>query len=177
MLDRNTSTTRRLRTRRHDVGAELMLRFRPQATPAVSNGRRDFRLRTIDALHAMMLTMICGAAAVILNDDINAHVGSFLNRTPVSSHSAPRLAEQAIAVRIAPAEPESAGTRTPQVVRLSLIEDEPDGRIRSLPASMSAPSSAGDTAAEPTSPASQAVRQPLRAALDLGDQAARARRR
>lgn len=176
MFERNTASNRRIQPRRHDVGAALMLKFRDR--DAASRSGRSLRLRTIDALHALMVTMICLTAAIVLNEDAGEQWSKLVHLAfaPADASSTPPL--PMIAARIAPAQPDETFPvpAAMPTVRLTRIEEESDTRIMTLPASMTTSPSRHASAPVEPSPTSQAARQPFRAALDLGDKAARTSR-
>ncbi|HVJ87512.1 MAG TPA: hypothetical protein VM452_17765 [Caulifigura sp.] len=176
MLKLRTSTPTRLRPRRHDVGAALMLRFRQNGVAVPGNHSR-FRLRTVDSLHAVMLTMICFSAAMLLNDDWRGRLR--LAADSGVDQARPAVQTSVAANRVAPDAPELTAAVPSTVVRLSLIEDDPEGTLIARPAP---PADEVRVAEEkpavspPPSSTSQAARQPLRAALHLGDEAMRSAR-
>lgn len=175
MLKVRPSTPTRLRPRRHDVGAALMLRFRHNGV-AVPGNHSKLRLRTVDALHALMLTMICFAAALLLNDDWRVR----LRGAEPGSLQAPRPVESSVlASRIAPESPELPEIVPSTVVRLGLIEDGSEAALIARPAPPVAKVRVADekpTSDQQPSSTSQAARQPLRAAMHLGEEATRALR-
>ncbi len=91
---------RRFRPRRHDVGAALMLRFRPRDVES----RDLLRFRASDFLHALILTMVCFTAIVVLNEDAGRRWSSLVQRT--FGASAPTVESvPVLASRIAPDAP------------------------------------------------------------------------
>ncbi|WP_145033855.1 hypothetical protein [Caulifigura coniformis] len=164
MFEKKFTQPNRLSPRRHDVGAALMLKFRH----GPDGKRRDRKLRTIDALHALMLTLICFTVA--------AAPGSQAERpwslAPVESVSPAATGANRssidLATRTAPDAPTQA-LRAPSV-RLSLIDDEPAGRVKSIPARLSRDVRVAEEEPVSEAPSSPATHQPLRAALHLGDQ-------
>lgn len=120
MLPSKSSSPYRFRPRRHDVGAALMRKFRHKGV-AVSGEADKLRLRVVDALHALMLTMICLTAAVVMDDHTESRLSEFLSGRP---RPAGEIAAAPVVDRIAPPEPAS------MFVRLSNIEDESDAILQ-----------------------------------------------
>lgn len=153
MLTSNTSSPYRFKPRRHDVGAPLMRKFRRNGV-AVSGDAGKLRLRMVDALHALMLTMICFTAAIVMDDRTENRLSELLSHP--QSH-ADLIAPKSPESRIAPPQPDTA-VSTSTVVRLSSIEDEPEASNPSRRAPQ--PRVAGEEKPAATS----AAEQPLRAA-------------
>lgn len=152
MFTSKTSPPFRFRPRRHDVGAPLMRTFRRNGV-AVSGEAGKLRMRVVDALHALMLTMICFTAAIVMDDRTENRLSELL------SSPSPTKAE-----RVAPPSPETAITPAPgTIVRLSSIEDEPE------PSSQFQRAPQQRVAGEEKSAATSAADHPLRsAASNLG---------
>jgi hypothetical protein len=161
------SSNVRLRSRRHDAGAALVLHFRDRS----SSGRPRQR-RLLNRLHTLMLVLICGtAAALVTNRERAAPSVPRTVTTATSISPAPALASND---RIAPAEPVDSPLRSPRAVRLTLIEDEPETPPIARPASLIRDLPAGDDSVrEETRSRAPVVRRGIRAALNLGDQASR----
>jgi len=164
MLEQKMTQPNRLPPRRHDVGAALMLRFRhgPDGRP------RDRRLRTIDALHALLLTLICFTVAIIPNSQ-DALPSKPARVQPVApARSAAIGVSTDLATRTAPEDP-TQSTPAP-AVRLSLIEEEPARQMNAVPVRLSRQLRVAEEEPAPEAPSSYATHPPLRAALHLGDQ-------
>lgn len=177
MLDQKTSPSLRFRPRRHDAGAALMMKFR--RGPAGQSRAANRHLRIIDALHTLMLTMICFTAAIVLNDDAGERWSEFVNQAFAPKQEQTVQAPGVADGRTAPAAPEMPMNAYP-IIRLTLIEEEgPATPLMARPATLSTELRVAEEQPASESPpsTSQAARQPLRAALNLGEQAMRALRR
>jgi hypothetical protein len=130
-------------------------------------------------LVTVTVTMICATAAIILNDGVGDRWSRLVTRIVPTENVHDTLRLATIAHRIAPASPIVDATElqvaVPSVprVRLTQIEEEPDTRLITLPASVKKPVRMLEEIESPASSASAAAHQPLRAALHLGDQPAR----
>lgn len=146
----------RLSPRRHDVGAALMLKFRPKDGSTV----RNRRLRSVDVLQAMLFPMICFTLAFAIKE----HRGA--------SWTKPSLAN-----RIAPDSPLISERAVPGV-RLTHIEELGDEGLIARPASLSHEIRVAEEETTLDSESASKPAQPsLRAALNLGDQPVRALQR
>lgn len=125
-----------------------------------------------------MLTMICLTAAILLNEDVRSRLQAVTDQ--VAERAADEGHSPVIATRIAPASPEPSSTVPTTVVRLGSIEIDLDAPRIARPAPPADEVRfAEEKPANVPQPSSttQAARQPLRAALHLGEQAIRAIRR
>ncbi len=167
----------RLSPRRHDAGAALMRKFRSRPSTAANSAK--LQLRVVDALHGLMLTMICFTAAIVLNDEAGQRWRDLLQPATPAATSPLASLPLASASRTAPAEPATVAVPAPSV-RLTFLEEEsPTQPLLARPATLSTELRVADEepASESARSSSQAARPPLRAALDLGDQALRTLRR
>ncbi|HVJ69315.1 MAG TPA: hypothetical protein VM510_15120, partial [Caulifigura sp.] len=124
MLHSKTSSPFRHRPRRHDVGAPVMRQFRQNGVAVGSDAHKGAR-RVVDALHALMLTVICFTAAIVMDDRTGYRLSEFLNGRNGSSVDAE--AQAVASNRVAPPAPELTSPDVESTgVRLSSIEDEPE---------------------------------------------------
>jgi hypothetical protein len=159
----------RLSPRRHDVGAALMLKFRPKDGSTI----RNRRLRSVDVMHAMLLPMICFSLAFAIKEYRGSSwlKPAVLAAQPVIS---PDAASSKLMNRIAPERP-LVTDRTVASVRLTHIEDMAEESLMARPASLSHQIRVAEEESPLDSqPASQPAQPSLRAALHLGDQPVRA---
>jgi hypothetical protein len=162
----------RLSPRRHDVGAALMLKFRPKDGSNV----RNRRLRGVDVLRACALPIICFAIAFVIKEQRGAE---WIKPSLIAERPAPAMAiaKSNLTNRIAPDSP--LETELGQSgVRLTHIEDSSDDSPITLPVSLSRELRVAEEEAPVEGPtASQPGDPSLRAALNLGDQALRSQHR
>lgn len=161
----------RLSPRRHDVGAALMLKFRPKDGSVV----RNRRLRGVDVLSALLLPLLCYGLAFGIKE---YHGASWLKPSILAAQAGLTIpAKSGLSNRIAPASP-LVSERSVAGIRLTHIEDMTDESLIARPASLSHEIRVAE---EETALESQSAAQPaepsLRAGLHLGDQPVRALQR